>query len=583
MWILDLSKMILKLLNAVLASNTNIIFAATMAGLFVLAVVVVFIKKDGRWYHLAKATPTLLTSIGILGTFVGIVIALMGFDDNNIKLHINEIISGMQTAFISSVIGVFLSILLKIFILSQNNDVNQEIVAYTIELLENQNTQLQNQSAFIGEQTNAMREILKNSQEQHRIFQNQAMAIEKLTNAIGSDSENSLIGQITRLRSDVNDNYKNLIKELIGNHEKQKDFFANLTKSVLKYHAEKSQQFQKELFERLNKVSEIIAKSATEQVINALKEVIKDFNDNLTEQFGENFKELNKAVFKLVQWQENYSNQIEQMIKQYEQGVLAIDNTKQAVMEIEDSTKSIPITMQNLSDVLQVNQHQINELNRHLDAFENLQEKAIQALPKTQEHIDLMIKGIQDGNQYIVKGMNDIYHSMSEKLTNYNNNIQQDLQNSQNTIKDTHNTVISTMKEFNGEFKSSASALTDMTKIQIDAAKNFVDSLKLELDKIARNLEDYVKEINEKQLNQMMKLLNGLDKNAQTALNSTGESIEKQIKALQEAQQQELEQVMTELGRALAAITKQFTNDYSKLVGEMDRVIRMHNINQDRF
>lgn len=381
--------MILKLLNAVLASNTNIIFAATMAGLFVLAIVVVFIKKDGRWYHLAKATPTLLTSIGILGTFVGIVIALMGFDDNNIKLHINEIISGMQTAFISSVIGVFLSILLKIIILTQNNDVNQEIVAYTIELLENQNTQLQNQSAFIGEQTNAMREILKNSQEQHRVFQNQAMAIEKLTNAIGSDSENSLIGQITRLRSDVNDNYKNLIKELIGNHEKQKDFFANLTKSVLKYHAEKSQQFQKELFERLNKVSEIIAKSATEQVINALKEVIKDFNDNLTEQFGENFKELNKAVFKLVQWQENYSSQIEQMIKQYEQGVLAIDNTKQAVMAIEDSTKSIPITMQNLSDVLQVNQHQINELNRHLGAFENLQEKAIQALPQTQEHIDL--------------------------------------------------------------------------------------------------------------------------------------------------------------------------------------------------
>lgn len=70
----------------------------------------------------------------------------------------------------------------------------------------------------------------------------------------------------------------------------------------------------------MDKVSEVIAKSATEQVINALKEVIRDFNNNLTEQFGENFKELNKAVFKLVEWQENYSNQIEQMIRQYEQG-----------------------------------------------------------------------------------------------------------------------------------------------------------------------------------------------------------------------------------------------------------------------
>lgn len=57
----------------------------------------------------------------------------------------------------------------------------------------------------------------------------------------------------------------------------------------------------------------MMSKSATEQVINALKEVISDFNNNLVEQFGENFKQLNAAVLELVQWQENYKQQLLQM------------------------------------------------------------------------------------------------------------------------------------------------------------------------------------------------------------------------------------------------------------------------------
>lgn len=61
----------------------------------------------------------------------------------------------------------------------------------------------------------------------------------------------------------------------------------------------------------------MLSKSATEQVINALKEVISDFNDNLLEQFGDNFKQLNVAVLELVKWQENYRQQLEQMMVQY--------------------------------------------------------------------------------------------------------------------------------------------------------------------------------------------------------------------------------------------------------------------------
>lgn len=239
--------------------------------------------------------------------------------------------------------------------------------------------------------------------------------------------------------------------------------------------------------------------------------------------------------------------------------------------------------MQDLSDVLQVNQHQINELNRHLHAFGDLQEKAVQALPKTQEHIELMIKAVQDGGEKIVAGMNNVYSSMSQNLTNYNSNIQQDLQNSHNTIKNTHDVVIEMMKDFNGEFKTSSATLNDMIKMQTRTTQNFVDDLKLELDNVAKDFESHVKEMNQAQLKQMMNLLNGLDERAQIALTTTGESIKKQITALQGAQRQELDEVMTEMSKALATMTKQFTNDYSQLVNEMDKVVRMHSVRKDRF
>lgn len=45
-------------------------------------------------------------------------------------------------------------------------------------------------------------------------------------------------------------------------------------------------------------------------MIEALRQVIVEFNQNLMEQFGENFKKLNRAVKDLVQWRENYKTRI---------------------------------------------------------------------------------------------------------------------------------------------------------------------------------------------------------------------------------------------------------------------------------
>lgn len=75
----------------------------------------------------------------------------------------------------------------------------------------------------------------------------------------------------------------------------------------------RSENFQniKELAEAQNKALDKISKSSSDELVKALQEVIKDFNAKINEQFGENFKQLNEAVAKLLDWQEQYKTYIE--------------------------------------------------------------------------------------------------------------------------------------------------------------------------------------------------------------------------------------------------------------------------------
>ncbi len=102
------------------------------------------------------------------------------------------------------------------------------------------------------------------------------VAISHLRKSIAGENDSSLISQIKLMRQEQNDNASNLKRSL--------DEFAN-------------------------KVSELGSKA----LIEALESVIRDFNTQLNEQFGENFKQLNLAVEKLVLWQQQYKDELDKL------------------------------------------------------------------------------------------------------------------------------------------------------------------------------------------------------------------------------------------------------------------------------
>ena len=91
---------------------------ATLAfiGLIIFLAVVFHIAYNEK---AAAFGPTILTTTGILATFVGIAVGLSKFDTSNIQASVPDLLSGLKTAFWGSVAGVGAALSLKFRVTAQ--------------------------------------------------------------------------------------------------------------------------------------------------------------------------------------------------------------------------------------------------------------------------------------------------------------------------------------------------------------------------------------------------------------------------------------------------------------------------------
>ena len=76
-----------------------------------------------------------------------------------------------------------------------------------------------------------------------------------------------------------------------------------------------------------------MAENDSNALIEALEEVMRDFNSKINEQFGDNFKQLNEAVGQILVWQEQYQSQMTQLAEEFSIAAASIDSSKQSLSE----------------------------------------------------------------------------------------------------------------------------------------------------------------------------------------------------------------------------------------------------------
>ena len=535
-------------------------FLFTLLILFTLSL---FLKKNNKYHLFTNYTPTLLTSIGILGTFTGIILGLLEFNTNDIDSSIGPLLDGLKIAFITSLVGIFLSIVYKIIVTAG----------------------LVNQVSEAGVENNEI-----GIADLYQVMKQQAEGVEQLKNSISENDESSLVAQFKLLRSDLSDNHKNL-NQILSSLNESLISLQDVSKQQLQHFKE----FEDRLWIKLQDFADMLSKSATEQVIEALKEVIQDFNNHLVEQFGENFKALNEAVLKLVIWQENYKEQLSDMKVQYEHGVQAITKTEESVHNISNSAKTIPETMNSLKSVMEVNQHQITELDRHLEAFQDIRDKAIEAVPEIRDQIEMAIAGAKEANDKlalgIVESSEHIKTAIVESADNYRDTVDktraaltesaQATANSSEEIKETFTAVIQDINEnMRGlitELQDGSKSLTDNYKeasnLMISDTQDVSKAFSEGMDEMRRTLSATIEEQAIEHRKQADKVFAGLERSIEEALSQTGESVQKQVAMIDQTMGQELEKVMGSMGSALASISGKFTDDYAKLVRQMSDIV----------
>ena len=128
-----------------------------------------------------------------------------------------------------------------------------------------------------------------------------------------------------------------------------------------------------------------LGKGATAELIEALKGVIGDFNQNLSEQFGENFKELNAACLQLLEWQRSYKEHVEISEDALE---VIIESLKQSCSAAESMNESNRITQESCAQVaglIEKYDLQIVTLESYLQSCKSLGDDAGVFLAKTEE------------------------------------------------------------------------------------------------------------------------------------------------------------------------------------------------------
>ena len=482
-----LSETLESYLHGVDAGDITEIILLALATCLVLALI---LARGGWAPRFTAYASTLLTSLGIFGTFVGIVVGLLDFDPNQLDQSIGKLLDGLKTAFITSLAGIGTGIIFKI--------------ASTTPWL--------NQKTAENESEVEPADILAALNDQTQLLQ-------ATKDAIAGDEESSLAGQMKLLRVQTEDRHR-------------KD-------------SEVREEFALLLLQKLDTFSEMLSRSATEQIIDALRKVIIDFNRNLTEQFGENFKALDASVHKLVEWQEHYRQQLEQLHSLYNDSVQGIVRIELAVTRIAESSSSIPETTEKLATLLETANHQLSELERHLATFKEMRDRAVEAVPEIQSHIEEMTK--------------DISRSVDAASEHYRK------------LLDSSESYINAQDHKAREILETLSASVERVQRDIQSVQ---EQVKSSIHQMQMEMENTMKEVLAAQAQTTGKAVDGLSEQMQRAVSQTGEGVNKQLEALDQAMHQELTRVMNQMAQALGQITGKFAEDYGRLVDAMDRVVR---------
>lgn len=446
-------------------------FLAAIGGAFLLALI--GLAGRGALRRFADQAPAFLTGLGLLGTFAGIFVALIAFDVSSaasIQRGVPMLLEGMKTAFLTSVLGLGAALFVR---LSAIVIPRREVAA---------------EAADLADVVAAIERVGRSLAEGQDRFRNELVAeTRSLRGAIVGEADTSLVNQLRALRDESREQAARTLAALDG-------------------------------------IAKSLAESATKALIAALEEAIKDFNSKISEQFGQNFARLNEAVGKLLEWQDRYRVQLEELVAHYRAAADAARASAESLARTAEEAKALVAAAERVEQSLGALEALRREIAAGLDGFAETGRRAGEALPQ----IEASLRTIVERTGKAAELVDATAQRMDDAVVNAGRRIEE----ATRSLAEQQQSLLET-------FETQSRELLGRATNQIEtAARAQLERINAELQATQRGVND--------------------------AINKTFQELDKAL-------QQELTRALEALGGRLAAVTNAFAQDFSQAIDELRR------------
>ena len=358
--------------------------------------------------------------------------------------------------------------------------------------------------------------------------------LEEIKNNIDSQLEDISVAStniITKL-----DSLEKYDSNIFANSSKSLDFISSIHTKVEEYKnifnnfMNNSTRENSELILAFKEFSNYMLEENSKAFIEALNKTIRDFNINLVETFGSNFKQLNEAVAKLLDWQEHYKDTIELTTENQKTIFNTFRNIETELDNFNQKTKGINTVVSELSLATKEALEQNYRLNDSLEVIAKLDNQVKELLPNF-----MKINSNLDDN---LKTFSEETNKITDELKDFTSNLGSSLDKSKNQVN----------------------------KLLEDTIKSFSTTI----EKSEENNKEIVRSTSEK-----IKTLNDeLDKNIKEKINKIDNFLKEQVQKTDNALKDNLNDVIKMLGN----ISEKFAEDYEPLANKLREIVQLPNL-----
>ena len=194
-----------------------------------------------------------------------------------------------------------------------------------------------------------------------------------------------------------------------------------------------------------------VVADSTQSLIGALENVISDFNNKITEQFGDNFKQLNSAVGSMLEWQKEYKDHVNKSTKALNDVVSSLSDIDASISTISENSSSINEVNKTLKKVLE-------DVSGSLVSLKEIGDEAKTSFPVIKTHMENLVK---ESNDFINKSttkLSDQYDSFEETQTQLMNSYKASLDS---MVSDSKDRIIKLDTELGNALTKSLTSLGD--------------------------------------------------------------------------------------------------------------------------